>query len=404
VTTFPSGFSWGAATSAHQIEGNNVNSDWWRMENAKPSLMAEPSGDACDSYHRYGHDIELLSNAGLGVYRFSIEWARIEPAPGEFSRAALDHYQRMIDTCHTRGVEPVITLHHFTNPRWLREDDGGWIGTKVIDRYARYAETVMSTLTGLSRVCTINEPNMISTFAGVLSGTANLAPGGEPVSDPRICQTLIAAHRKAVDAIRGAGADAGLTHAMTAYTSDGSAHADAAIATIREFDEDVFIDAAREDDFLGVQAYTRRFATTTGSPVGTGIVHPHGHEPAGPAARQTGTGWNYYPQSIGDCLHRAATLAPATPLIVTENGIATTNDDERIAYTTGALQSVHAAISDGIDVRGYWHWSLLDNFEWIHGYGPTFGLIAVDRTTFTRTPKPSLDWLGRIAKANTLPT
>lgn len=391
MTSFPPGFVWGSATSAHQIEGGNVGSDWWRLEHSGLPFFAEPSGDACDSLHRFREDIDLLAAAGLQSYRFSIEWARIEPAPGEFSQAAVDHYQRMVDHCRDRDVEPVVTLHHFTNPAWLREE-GGWTADAAVERLGRYVERALDGLRDLSRVCTLNEPNMIATFAGVLSGG-----GGAPGPDPAVTERLLAAHRLAVAVAHGAGLRAGLTLAMTAYTTDGSAAAEAAVAAERAPDEDVYVEAARDDDFLGVQAYTRRFATADGG------VLPHGHEAAGPAAQQTLTGWNVYPQSIGDCLRRAHALAPALPLLVTENGIATADDAQRIAYTTEALQSVLAAVADGVPVEGYWHWSLLDNFEWVHGYGPTFGLVAVDRRTFVRTPKPSLAWLGDVARRNALP-
>lgn len=393
MAAFPPDFVWGASTSAHQIEGGNVGSDWWALEHAGLPFFAEPSGDACDSYHRYTEDVDLLAASGLRSYRFSIEWARIEPAPGEFSRAALDHYQRMVDRCWSHGVEPLVTLHHFTSPAWFRQD-GGWRAPTAVERFGRYVETALGTLSDVSRVCTINEPNMISTFASALSG----APGAAMAPDPEVSAQLLAAHRLAVEVARGAGLRAGLTLAMTAYSTDGSPAAEQAVAEMRAPDEDVFIDAATSDDFLGVQAYTVRHATAAAG------VLPHGHDPQGEAQRRTLTGWNYYPQSIGDCVRRAAALAPGLPLLVTENGIATADDQERVAYTEQALRSVLSAIEDGAPVEGYWHWSLLDNFEWIHGYGPTFGLIAVDRRTFRRIPKASLGWLGDVAKQNALPS
>ena len=392
MTDFPPDFLWGASTSAHQTEGGNVGSDWWRLEHSGLPFFVESSADACDSFHRFGEDIDLLAEAGLASYRFSIEWARIEPAPGEFSQAALDHYQRMVDHCRDRGVEPVVTLHHFTNPAWLREE-GGWTAPTTVERFGRFVERALSGLGELSRICTINEPNMIATYAGLLSGQAGASAG----PDPSVTDNLVAAHHLAVSAAHGAGLRAGLTLAMTAYCTDGSTEAEDAVAALRGPDEDVYISAARSDDFLGVQAYTRRFATAAGG------VLPHGHDVDGPAPTQTLTGWNVYPESIGDCLRRAHELAPALPLLVTENGIATADDEQRIAYTTQALQSVLAALDDGVPVEGYYHWSLLDNFEWIHGYGPTFGLVAVDRQTFVRTAKPSLSWLGETARRNALP-
>jgi beta-glucosidase len=392
MTSFPDTFVWGAATSAHQTEGGNTGSDWWLLEHAEGSPAAEPSGDACDSLHRYPEDISLLAAAGLQAYRFSIEWARIEPAPGEFSQATVDHYQRMIDQCLGRGLEPIVTLHHFTNPIWMREL-GGWTAPSEVDRFASFAEHVLSRLDGVQRVCTINEPNMIATWSGALQDAMS---GAQPRPDAVTSEALLRAHDRAVEIARSEGMQAGLTLAMTAYTTDGSDAADRAVAEFRAVDEDVFIAGAGTGDFLGIQAYTRRFASSAG-------ILPQGHDLSGPSDRQTLTGWNYYPQSIGDCLRRAHELAPRLPLLVTENGIATAEDNERIAYTAEALTSVLRAVEDGVPVIGYLHWSLLDNFEWIHGYGPTFGLVSVDRESFVRTPKPSLDWLGRVAKDNALP-
>jgi beta-glucosidase len=393
MTSFPQSFVWGASTAAHQVEGGNTNSDWWQLEHAEGSWCKEPSGDACDSYHRYAEDIDLLASAGLTSYRFSVEWARIEPAPGEFSVAALDHYQRVVDACHARGVEPLVTLHHFTIPRWMREA-GGWSTGGSGARFARYVDRVLARLDGVRRICTINEPNMIATWSGSLAGHAS---GTDPRPDQHLTEVLSGAHAQAVDVARSHGIEAGLTVAMAAYTTDGSAEADRAVENLRGLDEDPFLEAARHGDFLGVQAYSRRFATAAAG------VLPQGHDFDGPATRQTLTGWNYYPQSVGDCLRRAHALTPGLPLVVTENGIATADDEERIAYTAEALQSVLGAIQDGAPVEGYFHWSLLDNFEWMLGNGPTFGLVSVDRSTFVRTPKPSLDWLGRVAKSNALP-
>jgi beta-glucosidase len=392
MTSFPDRFIWGAATSAHQTEGGNSGSDWWALEHAEGSAAVEPSGDACDSFHRYTEDISILAAAGLKAYRFSVEWARVEPAKGEFSHAALDHYQRMVDECLRRGVEPIVTLHHFTNPLWMREL-GGWASAGSVERFASYAERVLDRLEGVRRICTINEPNMIATWSGALQQSRT---GGQPRPDAGMSEVLLNAHHLAVEAARSRGLQAGLTLAMTAYTTDGSEAADQAVAEFRLADEDVFIQAAVGDDFLGVQAYTRRFATAEG-------ILPQGHDLVGESAHQTLTGWNYYPASVGDCLLRAHELAPDLPLLVTENGIATADDDERIAYTTDALTAVLQAVESGVPVTGYLHWSLLDNFEWVHGYGPTFGLISVDRESFIRTPKPSLDWLGRVAKDNALP-
>ena len=157
MTNFPDGFLWGAATAGHQIEGNNVNSDWWAREQQMPGM--EPSGDACDSYHRYREDIDLLADAGLASYRFSLEWSRIEPLPGRFSRAELAHYRRVIEACFDRGVTPVVTLQHFTTPQWFAAA-GGWTAPDASERFQRFTTEATTILDGVEWVVTMNEPNM----------------------------------------------------------------------------------------------------------------------------------------------------------------------------------------------------------------------------------------------------
>ncbi len=165
-TRFPKDFLWGAATAAHQIEGNNVNSDWWVREHTEGSGIAEPSGDACDSYHRYREDMALLADAGLDTYRFSLEWSRIEPEPGFVSRAEIDHYRRMVEACHEFGLTPMVTLLHFTVPRWMA-DQGGWRHPDAVDLFARYTEIALPIVAdGVEWVCTINEPNIMSMIHG----------------------------------------------------------------------------------------------------------------------------------------------------------------------------------------------------------------------------------------------
>ena len=159
---FPKGFLWGAATAAHQVEGNNINSDVWVLEHVPKSPYAEPSGDACDHYHRYRADIALLAELGFNAYRFSIEWARIEPEEGAFSAAVLEHYRDMLRACHEHGITPIVTFHHFTSPRWLMAR-GGWMNAKTPDRFARYCERAAQYLGDLmGAACTINEANIAS--------------------------------------------------------------------------------------------------------------------------------------------------------------------------------------------------------------------------------------------------
>ncbi|MGW3570502.1 glycoside hydrolase family 1 protein [Streptomyces sp. NPDC000941] len=382
-------FLWGASTSPHQIEGNNTNSDWWRMEHQGRDFL-EPSGDALDSYHRYGEDMRLLAGAGLNAYRFGIEWARIEPEPGEFSRAELAHYRRMIDTARGLGLEPVVTLHHFSSPRWFA-DEGGWTGPKAVDRFSRYVEQACTILQDVNWVCTINEPNILN----LMTRMAQLAADGVeinlgadvrmPSPDPGIGEILVRAHRAAVGVVREhTSAKVGWTVAQQALVPvPGSEELH---AELRWLWEDLYHHGARGDDFLGVQSYTSQ------------LVDRDWIVPAPESSDNTLTGWAYRPDALGIALRHAwEATEGAIPLLVTENGIATADDARRIAYTTEALRHLHDAVVDGVDVRGYLHWSALDNFEWGH-WAPTFGLITVDRETFERTPKPSLAWLGGVAR------
>ncbi len=253
---FPDGFLWGTAGSAHQIEGGNTNNDWWAFEHAPGSGCVEPSGDTCDSYHRWREDVELVAGMGLGAYRFSLEWSRIEPAEGEFSRAALDHYRRMCAGCHERGVVPVVTLHHFTCPSWLAAR-GSFEALDAPDRFGRFAEAVAEHLGDLiGWACTINEPNVV----GAMGYSVGDYPPGvkdDLVRHLAVNEAMVRAHLLAVDALRsGPGTfPVGLTLSMAELVADegGEEVRDAA----QEILEDTFLRAAAGDDFVGVQAYTR---------------------------------------------------------------------------------------------------------------------------------------------------
>ena len=386
--SLPDGFVWGAATAAHQIEGGNWNNDWWAWEHHPQSPCVEPSGDACDSLTRYPEDIALAAALGLNSYRFSIEWARIEPEEGEFSIAALDHYRRVCAACHEAGLVPIVTFNHFTLPRWVAHL-GGWEEPDTAARFARYCERATAHLGDLiGWACTINEPNVVATM-GYLAGV--FPPGRrDPALRRAVNDILIDAHHRGAEAIRsGPGAPpVGLTLSMTDFQAveGGESRRD----RIRRNFEDVYLEAARGDDFLGVQVYTRQ------------RVGPEGTLPAEDGVPVLQMGYEFWPDALEACMRRAWEVTDGVPQIVTENGIGTADDEQRIAYVTRALGGVSNCLDDGLDVRGYVYWSLLDNFEWARGYEPTFGLVAVDRRTFVRTPKPSAEWFGAIASSNRL--
>ncbi|WP_329125075.1 glycoside hydrolase family 1 protein [Streptomyces sp. NBC_01465] len=391
----PDGFLWGASTAAHQIEGGNTNSDWWEFEHSAIPYVKEPSGDACDSYHRWREDMDLLAELGFTDYRFSIEWARIEPAPGEFSHAAIAHYRRMVEGARERGLRPMVTLHHFTAPRWFAQR-GGWAAAGSDELFARYLTAAAPIYaTDVAHACTINEPNILAVMAAaqaaLASGQAVNFAENPPAPDGATTDALIRAHARAVETVKSLAPQVSTGWSVANLVCQPLSGAEDVAAAFRHPRVDVFLEAARGDDWLGVQAYTRT------------LIGPNGRLPVPEGAERTLMGWEYYPQALGHALRHSASVSGGTPLIVTENGIATTDDARRIDYTTGALDSLSAAMRDGIDVRGYFHWSALDNYEWGR-YEPTFGLIAVDRETFVRTPKPSAAWLGAIGSTRVLPS
>jgi beta-glucosidase len=419
--SFPEGFLWGAATAAHQVEGGNVNSDFWALEHQSGSMFAEPSGDACDHYRLFRQDIAMLAELGLDAYRFSIEWARVEPAPGRYSRSALAHYGEVLQACRDHGITPMVTMHHFSNPRWLTEL-GGWEDQDTPGRFAAYCGTVLGELGSLiPYVCTINEANIgqiirrliaagegrnlhREAVVGLADDRATMAAGTEAsVARPQrpkgiflftfsdeghdlICR----AHTLAREGIRQAspGTKVGITLALQDVQAQPGGEKEADEIWAGQFTD--FLPALDGDDFVGVQNYSRI------------VVGPDGEIPAAAMGGElTQMGYEFYPQALEGVLRRAASAG--LPLFVTENGIATADDTQRTEFVRLALGGVARALADGIDVRGYFYWSALDNFEWMLGYRPTFGLVAVDRATQRRTAKDSARYLGGVARRNALP-
>jgi beta-glucosidase len=407
---FPAGFAWGTATAAHQVEGNNVNSDYWAIEHTPRTPFVEPSGDACDQYHRYPEDIAMLARLGFNTYRFSIEWARIEPEEGHFSRAELDHYRRVLATCHEHRIAPMVTFHHFTSPRWVAAD-GGWDDRKTAERFARYCEHAAKYLGDMiSSACTINEANLGAYQYLIGHARERIDParsrwfseaarriGADPnrfapylmCDQMKARDTMLEAHRLAAPAIKSCGHDfpVGVTLALGDFQA--APGGEERLKKIRAECQDIFFEAARGDDFVGVQTYTRD------------RIGPDGLLPPEHGVERTIMGYEFWPEALEGTIRYASSIAKV-PVIVTENGIAATDDSRRIEYVRRALVGVARCIKDGIPVRGYVYWSMLDNYEWNSGYRPTFGLVAVDFKTQERTIRPSARWLGEIARANAI--
>ncbi len=454
------GFFVGASTAAHQVEGNNIHSDYWAMEQMEYTSFVEPSLAAVDHYNRYEEDIKMLAEAGLNAYRFSIEWARIEPEMDVWDEREVDHYRRVIACCRKNKVEPIVTLHHFTSPKWLI-CKGGWDNEMVVERFAKYARYITEQLgSELNYICTINEANMRlqiraiserfmkmmkakAAAAAKAAETAQTASGkteknelegqvqvGLNLSNPMERMKLQAmenmkvfgtpqphnfvsscsdngdlivckAHAAAREAIKSVNSDikVGITlslHDMQ-WIDGGKEKAE------KEWDEEFahYIPFIQDDDFFGLQNYTRSVYGPDGlvAPGNTCPVYgPDGLVSPEKSTRLTQMDYELYPEALEHVIRRVHSELPSVPIMVTENGVATTDDKERVEFIHAAMGGIKKCIADGLPVLGYCHWSLMDNFEWQKGYQMTFGLVAVDRTTQTRYPKESLSELGRYAK------
>lgn len=415
---FPPDFLWGTATAAHQVEGGNDQSDWWDWELRPGTPCREPSGQACDHYQRYPDDVALLAGLGFNIYRFSVEWARIEPADGLFDEAQLQHYRQVAETVRRAGMAPMVTLHHFTLPRWV-DRRGGWASRDVPALFERYCRRVVAALgETVDWYCTINEPGVVA-FGGYL-GALGFPPGKRDVGTWKLAiDGLIKGHRRALGVVRETrpGARVGATHSMQEWEANDGGRS--VMGYIRRLNEDVFLAACTDDDFVGVQTYTRVRITLPGfvgpvvrlatalSPVERALVpwlvsRKEDVARPGDTTRRTQMGYEFRPEAAAATTRRAASLLPGKDLVVTEHGVATDDDAERIEFIERGLTALHGLLDEGLPLRGYVHWSAFDNFEWVQGYAMRFGLIGVDRTTQVRTVKPSARRLGEIARTGRL--
>ena len=402
VTRFPPGFLFGASVSAHQVEGGNTNSDWWWWEHKEGTPCLEPSGDACDFYHRYREDIALQGDLGYNAFRFGIEWARIEPAEGEFSGAALDHYRRMLAACREQRIAPILTFHHFTLPMWLH-DQGGFTSPRFPELFERYCDRVAAALGDLiGYACTINEPQGLG-LSGYVLGINPPGRKGDVEGARSATENLLEAHRLGAAAIRQrVQIPVGICLALPDLQyEDGALPGDSGFELESAINER-YLELARDDDFVGVQTYTR-FRFGPEGPRGPGHEWSDLSRELTETEETTQMGYEYYPRALGGAIRRAWKSTGGIPILVTESGIATAIDAKRIRFIDTAMRETLACIAEGIEVRSYVYWSLMDNFEWAFGYKPTFGLIGVDRETLARRPRPSAYWLGEVSRSGALP-
>jgi beta-glucosidase len=406
--SFPKGFLWGAATAGHQIEGNNVSSDIWLLENGKPSIYAERSGDAVNSFLLWPADLDLVRGLSLNAYRFSLEWPRIEPEPGMFSIAMLDYYKAIIEGCRARGITPVVTFNHASAPRWFAAA-GGWANAANPDLFARYCDRAARHLAGsIGYAVTLNEPNgpklsqglmpqfMLDTQRKMLEAAARSCHSDRfatllsfnPEDIDLMIPNLMKAHTLGKAAMKAARGDLPVGFTL-ALPDDEPSGPDSTRDTRRADVYGAWLALAKADDFIGVQNYDRI------------LWGPKGMLPAPRGSKVSPMGGEVYAPSLAAAVKYAHKMT-GVPVIVTEHGVATDDDTIRAALIPAALAALRSAIQEGIPVKGYIHWSLMDNFEWMLGYKTHYGLCSVDRTTFKRTPKASASVLSGIAMRNSL--
>jgi len=403
---FPPGFLWGAATAAHQVEGGNRWNDWWQYE--QDGRLPFKSGIACDQLARYESDFDMARDMGHNCHRFSIEWSRIEPRDGEFSPDALDLYARIVAALRDRGLEPVVTLQHFTLPAWFAAG-GGWERKDAADRFARYVCHVVARLgPSVTYWLTINEPT-VYVLQGYINGVWPPMRSRAWVRAARVLRHLARAHVAAFDAIKVLQPRAMVSFAHNALwiePCNPDRRLDRLAARVRDYVYNraffrligASATSAGSLDYVGLNYYTRCCVRFSGwgptSLLGRACAFDH-HAHAGP---RSDMGWEIHPRGLAGVLQEFRSLR--LPIFVTENGIATEDDTLRCRFIEAHVEVLADTIASGVDVLGYIHWSLLDNYEWDRGTTPRFGLAAVDYASQVRTPRASARELARIGQAS----
>ena len=403
---FPQSFLWGCATAAHHVEGGNHNCDWWEFQQRGGILTGDSADPACDHYRRFREDFGLLRRLNNNAHRLSVEWSRIEPAAGEFDPAQIEHYRQVLLELRDQGMAPMVTLHHFTSPIWFAKR-GGWAASGAHEAWLPFVRRVAGELGELVAFwCTLNEPNIYA-YQGWLAG--EFPPGRR--GDVRGLYTVLANMRRGHEAAYGElvrltpGVPVGIAqHKWLMLPANPARRRDRFAAASAEFFMDRWPAGGRWHrvveapcDYLGLNHYSGSLVAFSATQVGEGFANRFNP----PGLPVSDFDWAIEPRWLRVCLEQLRPLGK--PVYVTENGIATVDDHRRVRFLRDALGQVWQAIQDGVDVRGYFHFSSHDNFEWARGYSMHFGLIGVDLETQERTVKPS-GWLfGRIAGENALP-
>jgi beta-glucosidase len=403
---FPEGFLWGTASAAHQVEGDNRNCDWWEFEQ-QPGRIAngDSSALANDHYHRYREDFALLRELNQNAHRLSIEWSRIEPSPGEFDAQQIRHYRDVLGELREQGIEPMVTLHHFTSPSWFA-GKGGWSAKDSAHGFLPFVHRIVDQLGDLVRLwCTINEPNLYAANAWI---TGEFPPGrkGDLAAMYRVTSNMHKAHELAYHAIKRRWPESlvGLSHHKLLFLPASKKRRDRWAAKASQVALDRWPVAPgmlrrvveATSDFIGIAHYWGQMCAFDARRPSDQFIRRF-NVPGRPV---TDMGLSTDPAWMRVVLNELGKLGK--PVYITENGLATDDDEWRGRFITETLSNVLLAIGDGVDVRGYFHWTNTDNFEWARGYATHFGLIGVDRKSLERTIKASGRRYGRIAASNSL--
>jgi beta-glucosidase len=418
------GFLWGAASAAHQVEGQNDNNQWWDWEQQPGRIWhGDRSGDACGWWRDPAPDLDRAAALGQNAHRLSIEWSRIEPREGAFDSAALDRYRGLLRALLDRGITPMVTLHHFTNPRWL-EERGGWLHPETPACFARFAGRAVAALGDLCQLwCTINEP-IVYAVQSYLLGV--WPPGASDIGATfRAAAAMLQGHAAAADAIRSANPALriGLVHNLRLFDPATAAAQDIAAAAAQDYMfNGVLLHALRTGqlppplgngsrvrglrgscDFFGLNYYTRDHVTfdprLPKELFGRRFIPPGA--PRSDAGRDGDSYGEIYPDGLYRALRRVARLG--LPIYITETGLPDADDDQRPQFILDHLAAAHRSIAEGVDLRGVFLWTLVDNFEWAEGWGLRFGLFALDERTGARQMRPSGALYAAIARANAIP-
>jgi len=419
---FPQNFLWGAATSAHQVEGNNTNSDWWEWERQVATRVK--SAEACDHYRLFEQDFDLVKDLNHTAHRFSVEWSRIEPQEGSFSLEEIEHYRKVVLSLRNRNIEPMVTLHHFTNPLWLMKL-GGWENRRSVSLYVRYVERIVEALSGdVKYWITINEP-LVYVYESYLIG-AWPPQKKSTFAASRVRDNLFKAHLAAYKLIHRIYKNKNLPPPAVSIAKNVQAFVPCYTFVpelsqrnttlpgylsrlkndLSRYLKDYYYNLQfvtwlarrRALDFIGMNYYSRGLVDVQGWGVGDlffeSCKENHSRLP------KNDMGWDIYPQGLYDLLMRFKDFG--LPLCILENGICTQDDAVRWKFIADHLQGLHRAITQGVPAFGYLHWSLMDNFEWDKGFAPRFGLIEVDYGTQKRKIRESAYKFARVCQAGAL--